>query len=1808
MNSLQNLFSSKVRATLAVVLGAALVSGFFVSHAEALITSLTLTDPTGGEEWRGLQDITWTATDNGTPNNISILLSTNSGGSYSNLVNSISSADGTYSWDTTMSGVGVLPDGATYRIRVFDPGTGLDGASITDFLVDNTAPVTSISLAPAAPNGLNGWYITVPTITLTCDDSATGNSGCLAGSTEYRWNGGAWTPYAAPFAALEGSNLLEWRSQDEAVDALGAHNVEAIQSQTISVDTIAPTVAVTSTTVDGAYNAGDLINVTLTFSENVSSTDFLTVNLDSGGSCVIGGLANTNVGTCTYTVAGGHNSADLTVTSIVPNSGVVEDIAGNDSTLVPTSNLAATSNIVIDTTAPIAFQVGAVTTTGGNVVAGWWNNTNTGVDVTISLDNDASLVGGTIQVQAEADGAMENLGSAYTILLGDINGNKTLSFIAAELEGLAGFSDGDNITFTAIITDIAENSTTGAPVSASDLDVDQEAPAVNAGVDQEDNVLINQDATVSDGGGSGIASYAWTKESGSGTVTFGTAAAEDTTVDANADDTYVIRLTVFDTAGNSTFDEATFVRDTTAPNLAAVTLVPTPTNDTTPGYTFSVDKAAWLPGNTGTINIVGSCGAWTPSAALDGNNVITFTGPLGDATYTDCDITVTDFAGNASAVLEINDFEVDTVPAFTNTAGITTADVDLNGSIDTVTIVFDDPVDDSTFSAADFTVGGVVPTAIGTGGTPDDNTIVLTMGTQVAGTESKTVAYTQGGALDLAGNTIANFSFASTDVAKPVLISAITTSVTTINAHFSEDLNGATVNGSGNEFTVTGFAVSAATESAPGVITLTVATMPTDATPDVTYTQVDQLDDLAAVPNTAVTPVTVEAVDGVAPVLTSVTISSNNAKDGALWAKEGNTVTLLFTGSEQLAVDPVVTIAGESATVSDLGSNNWQATLVMDGDDPEGQIAFAIDFEDVATPTHNVGTQVTAITGGTNITYDRTNPSVSAGDDNEINAAFTQTTASASDAGSGLDFVTWSKVTGPGTVSFTTTATIQALISTNQDGVYELQLFAEDEAGNSATDTMNLIWDTRAPVLEFINPPHLSTGVSTSDGTLFAHFRQFNGAGSDMITLLDQNGVFVEDQADGTDYQTTGSIAVQGGNDSSRILEVPYAGLAGGTTYCLTILSGSVRDAAGNTTTQDTEVRCFTTEIDTVAPLILSILASNVDSDSADITVTTNEPAVCRISDTPEAYGDMDPFDSGSTTHLVNVDGLTENTAYTMYVRCRDAATNESSQASVNFTTLLSDTVAPPAPVITTVEATVNADSYVIAGTAGADTPVNGPRTITVFNGANVVGDVTIATGQTSWAVVVPLTQNATSTFTATSKDTNGNESVASNSVDIGDNESASLDLTAPAVPALGIAPDSLDADVYNVYGTLADDGSVRFVKLYNNGLTAGTDILGAGETDWSISALLSQNGANEFTARSMDISGNLSDESTSVTITETPSDSTAPVVSAVANNVTDTEADIEITVNESAVCRVGPTDAAFGSLPTELSGGSPDTGHLYELTGLSDGTEYDFFVRCQDAAGNTSEAVQVEFTTDSNDSTGPVIQGIQAVSIDHESVTIEWVTDESADSQVEYGPTSGYGTLTVLADTPVATDGVLNHSVTITGLDSSTTYHFRVLSTDASGNTTTSGDNTFETTFDDSTAILEVTGISAIKTFATADDTFENGWSWIFYITVPTDETDFAMKFADFISGGNTIDAADNIRYYTAQSSEAEDDTEAVTIAGADTYPGAIELDSDLDSGTAGRQIAVTVEMKVPVGTTGGSYSASYGVASDDGSGPDPF
>src|SRR5581483_6636473 len=111
-----------------------------------------------------------------------------------------------------------------------------------------------------------------------------------------------------------------------------------------------------------------------------------------------------------------------------------------------------------------------------------------------------------------------------------------------------------------------------------------------------------------------------------------------------------------------------------------------------------------------------------------------------------------------------------------------------------------------------------------------------------------------------------------------------------------------------------------------------------------------------------------------------------------------------------------------------------------------------------------------------------------------------------------------------------------------------------------------------------------------------------------------------------------------------------------------------------------------------------------------------------------------------------------------------------------------------------------------------------------------------------------------------------------------------------------------------------------------------------------------------------------------------------------------------------------------------------------------------------RDSAGNTATSSAIVVTV-SNHVGPPVISGVAATSISASGASIQWTTDEPADSQVDFGPTAAYGSSSPLAGALVGA-----HVVQLNGLAPATVYHFRVKSRDAAGAISASGDFTFTT------------------------------------------------------------------------------------------------------------------------------------------------
>lgn len=122
----------------------------------------------------------------------------------------------------------------------------------------------------------------------------------------------------------------------------------------LDCDFIAPTIVeINSETAAGTYGVGSVIDISVTFSELVTSTGDVTVTLETGETdrtCTFT-ITSSLTGGCEYTVQDGDYTTDLDATI----SGVIKDISTQDNTLtnfVPATTLAENTDFVIDGVVP----------------------------------------------------------------------------------------------------------------------------------------------------------------------------------------------------------------------------------------------------------------------------------------------------------------------------------------------------------------------------------------------------------------------------------------------------------------------------------------------------------------------------------------------------------------------------------------------------------------------------------------------------------------------------------------------------------------------------------------------------------------------------------------------------------------------------------------------------------------------------------------------------------------------------------------------------------------------------------------------------------------------------------------------------------------------------------------------------------------------------------------------------------------------------------------------------------------------------------------------------------------------------------------------------------------------------------------------------------------------------------------------------------------------------------------------------------------------------------------------------------------
>jgi len=277
--------------------------------------------------------------------------------------------------------------------------------------------------------------------------------------------------------------------------------------------------------------------------------------------------------------------------------------------------------------------------------------------------------------------------------------------------------------------------------------------------------------------------------------------------------------------------------------------------------------------------------------------------------------------------------------------------------------------------------------------------------------------------------------------------------------------------------------------------------------------------------------------------------------------------------------------------------------------------------------------------------------------------------------------------------------------------------------------------------------------------------------------------------------------------------------------------------------------------------------------------------------------------------------------------------------------------------------------------------------------------------------------------------------------------------------------------------------------------------------------------------------------------------------------------------------------DAAFSAALSSVSG----------LPAVTPSTTY-FFAAWTEVGGTWSPGAVLSFSTAAATAAAPTVTSIApttGTTTGGTSVTITG-TGFTGATAVDFGgvvatnvtaSTTAPDTSITATSPATTTAGIVDVTVTTPGGTSATSSadHF----TYEIGGTVTGGTQPGGT--------LAVTSITPVQTSGTADNTYADGWSYIFNITVPTSEPNLSMMFSNWLdSASDTIPVAGNMQISSAQAAN----TAPVTITAANTYSSPpLDMIGNLSTSTPGLHVQVLVQVKLPVNTVNGSYTTNYGV-----------
>ncbi len=1137
---------------------------------------------------------------------------------------------------------------------------------------------------------------------------------------------GKWTA-TVPSADLAGIKDGDASVQ---VSVTNVNGNSASAGREYSVDATAPSVTISTLAADDILNATEAqSDLAISGTSTAEAGQTVTVSLNGKNyTTTVGANGSWTLNVPAADLAG-LTGGSVTVTASV------SDKAGNPASV--------DHNLTVDVTVP------AVTI-----------NTIAGDDViNVAEHNQAQIISGSATGAAAGDKVTVTIGGqTYTTVL-DAAGNWSVGVPASVIAGL---SDG-SVTVTASVTDAAGNTGSGT----HNVTVDTGLPSVGFDTLSGDNVLNavekGQDLNVS-GTSANLAEgtlitvtlngkqyTATTAANGSWSLTV---PAADLTALGEAN--YTLSATATSAVGNSVSNTANLLVDTALPTVTINTIAGDNVinaSEVAAGQTISGKVANAKAGSSVTVSIGGNDYIATVQSDLSWSvnvpsDVLTALGN-GELTVT---ATVTNSHGNTGSgerdvTIDANlpGLRVDTVAGDDVINSIEHGqNLIITGSSDglavgtTLTVT----INGKTYAAsvlADGTWSAAIPAA---------DVSALTAGTITVTVEGQSTA----------GNPVTISHDVTVDLATVAIsIDAIATDDVINAAEKGAELvlSGSTSNVEENQTVTITFGGKSYTAKVDADGNWTATVPPADLT---------GLKDGDASVQVSVTNVNGNiasagreySVDATAPTVTIDTVAGDNVINSS---EAGTGVTISGSTTAEVGQTVTVTLGGNSYTAQVLQGGIWSVNV------PAG------DLTAMADNGYTVQVSVSDAAGNTGsankaITLDTTPPTVSfnivAGDDvinslEHTQAQIVSGTATGANVGDKL-------VITIGSNQYTTTVDASgnwsvgvpaSVISALTDGTVTISATITDSAGNSSTQTHNVVVNTASVALTV----NTLSGDDVINAAEAGNALVINGSSAQFAS-----GTQVTVTLNGKNYTAT----IQ--NDGSWSTTVPAAdvgALADGASYQVSV---SARDSAGNSASATHGI-----SVDTTAPVV-SI--ATISSDDVLNAAEVQQPLTVHGSSSAEA-GQTVTVTLGGKTYTATV---ANDGTWTLNVPAADLANLSEGaltvSASVNDKagnngqtthTLTVDTVAPTVTISTVADDDIVNNAEQLAGQiiSGTTTAEQGQTVTVSFNGHSYQATVA-ANG--AWSVFVPgrdflgLT-DGDYTLTATVSDKAGNPGSATHDV-----------------------------------------------------------------------------------------------------------------------------------------------------------------------------------------------------------------------------------------------------------------------------------------------------------------------------------------------------------------------------------------------------------------------------------------------------------